>query len=591
MKERSKGIYPFVSFFSFLQVILEDYRKFILKSYDKREKRRHNRFIRKTPSGEKFAKEAISMKERERVLDLVKKGILSSEEALVLLENMATEKDEKQIKKAADQVNVTNPTVDPKEKDKVVDLVDKLESQKEAVDPEITDEDVKAKEAQDHERLEKILDDLATEVNRTSAELDEVNAEIAGVKEEIKEAQEKLMELNTKEELDQLTEEDLTQRAELEAEVKALEASLEERNQEKAALEAELKNIRKEQWTETKERVASKFDIPDDWKDQATDTINQVGEKMSEAGSQLGSFLKKTFSSFSETMNDNVEWKDVSFKVPGVATTKFDHEFNYPTPQASLIDVKVANGNIVFKTWDQPDVKVEGKIKLYGKMDAETPLEAFLERSQIDVDDEVISFQIPNKRVRADLVFYLPERVFDHVSIKLLNGNISVESLKAKDVYAKSTNGTITFNYIEATMLEIEGVNGDIKILDGAILDNIVETVNGTITITATPQNIGVSLINGDVRITAKENTLRKIEASSVNGNVKIAVPNELGIEGTVKTSLGSINSRMTEYEVIREKKERTNQLLQFRRMNDEQMAQINASTTTGNIYLKDTDK
>jgi DUF4097 and DUF4098 domain-containing protein YvlB len=531
------------------------------------------------------------MKERERVLDLVKKGILSSEEALVLLENMATEKDEKQIKKAADQVNVTNPTVDPKEKDKVVDLVDKLENQKEAADPEVTDEDVKAKEAQDHERLEKILDDLATEVNRTSAELDEVNAEIAGVKEEIKEAQEKLMELNTKEELDQLSEEDLTQRAELEAEVKALEVSLEERNQEKAVLEAELKNIRKEQWSETKERVASKFDIPDDWKDQATDTINQVGEKMSEAGSQLGSFLKKTFSSFSETMNDNVEWKDVSFKVPGVATTKFEHEFNYPTPQASLIDVKVANGNIVFKSWDQPDVKVEGKIKLYGKMDAETPLEAFLERSQIDVDDEVISFQIPNKRVRADLVFYLPERVFDHVSIKLLNGNISVESLKAKDVYAKSTNGTITFNYIEATMLEIEGVNGDIRVVDGEILDNIVETVNGTITITATPQNIGVSLINGDVRITAKESTLRKIEASSVNGNVKIALPNELGIEGTVKTSLGSINSRLTEYEVIREKKERTNQLLQFRRMNDEQMAQINASTTTGNVYLKDTDK
>ncbi|MTD42224.1 DUF4097 family beta strand repeat protein [Erwinia sp. CPCC 100877] len=531
------------------------------------------------------------MKERERVLDLVKKGILSSEEALVLLENMATEKDEKQIKKAADQVNVTNPTVDPKEKDKVVDLVDKLENQKESDDPEITDEDVKAKEAQDHERLEKILDDLATEVNRTSVELDEVNVEIAGVKEEIKEAQEKLMELNTKEELDQLSEEDLAQRAELEAEVKALEASLEERNQEKAVLEAELKNIRKEQWSGTKERVASKFDIPEDWKDQATETINQVGEKMSEAGSQLGSFLKKTFSSFTETMNDNVEWKDVSFKVPGVATTKFDHEFNYPTPQASLIDVKVANGNIVFKTWDQPDVKVEGKIKLYGKMDAETPLEAFLERSQIDVDDEVISFQIPNKRVRADLVFYLPERVFDHVSIKLLNGNIAVESLKAKDVYTKSTNGTITFNYIEATMLEVEGVNGDIKVLDGEILDNIIETVNGTITITASPQNIGVSLINGDVRITAKENTLRKIEANSVNGNVKIALPNELGVEGTVKTSLGSINSRMTEYEVIREKKERTNQLLQFRRMNEEQMAQINASTTTGNIYLKDTDK
>lgn len=533
------------------------------------------------------------MKERERVLDLVKKGILSSEEALVLLENMATEKDEKQIKKAADQVNATNPIVETKKNDNIVDLVNKLENQKEEeiVEPEISDEEVKAKETEDRKRLEKILDDLATEANRTSVELDEINAEIAGVKEEIKEVQEKLMELNTKEELSELTNEDLNVRILLDSEIKALEDSLDERIQEKIALEAKLKNIRKEQWSETKDHVTSKFDIPDDWKDQATDTINQVGEKMSEAGSQLGSFLKKTFHSFTETMNENMEWKDVNFKVPGVATTKFDHEFNYPTPQASLIDIKVANGNIVFKTWDQADIKVEGKIKLYGKMDAETPLEAFLERSQIDVDDEVISFQIPNKRVRADLIFYLPERTFDHVSIKLLNGNISVESLKAKDVYAKSTNGSVTFNKTDATMLEIEGVNGDIKVLDGEILDNIIETVNGTVTIAGTPQTIGVSLINGDIRITAKEKKLRKVEASSVNGNVKIALPAELGVEGTVKTSLGSINSRLSDYEVIRKKKERTNQLLQFRRLNNDDMAQINASTTTGNIYLKDTDQ
>ncbi|MGC6768579.1 daptomycin-sensing surface protein LiaX [Enterococcus sp. LJL128] len=537
------------------------------------------------------------MKERERVLDLVKKGILSSEEALVLLENLATEKDEKQIKKAADEVDVTTTTVDSKESDSVADLVNDLENKAESADKEIEDAvesfEEKAKESSEADRknLEKILDELATKANHASVELDEVNAEIAGLKEEIKEAQESLMELNTKEELGELSEEDLARREALETELKALEDNLSDQNQEKVALEAELKNIRKEQWTETKDRVASKFDIPDDWKDQATDTLNQVGEKMSEAGSQLGSFLKKTFNTFTDTINDNVEWKDVNFRVPGVATTKFDHEFNYPSVDASLIDVKVANGNIVFKTWDKEDLKVEGKIKLYGKMDADTPLEAFLERSQIDVDEEVISFQIPNKRVRADLVFYLPERTYDHVSVKLLNGNISVEELKAKDVYTKSTNGSITFNSIDATMLEVEGVNGDIKIYKGEILDNIIETVNGTVTVTATPQNVAVSLINGDVRITAKDDTLRKIEASSVNGNVKIALPDTIGAEGTVKTSLGSINSRMSDYEVVREKKERTNQMLQFRRVNEGTMAQINASTTTGNIYLKDTDK
>lgn len=528
------------------------------------------------------------MRERERVLDLVKKGILSSEEALVLLENMATVKDEQQIEKAANSVNTTN---EAKETDKVAELLNDLENNEEKIDPEITDKEVKDKEKEDLARLEKILDDLATQANHASAELDEVNVEINGVKNELKVAQERVMELNTKEELSELSEDELRERTDLEIEIKTLEDSLDERNQEKFVLEAELKNIRKEQWSGKKEKVASSFEIPDDWKEQASDTINQVGEKMSEAGSQLGSFLKKTFSSFTETMNDNMEWKDVSFRVPGIATTKFDHEFNYPSPKASLIDVKVANGNIIFKSWDKEDVKVEGKIKLYGKMDEETPLESFLERSHIDVDDETISFQIPNKRVRADLVFYLPIRMYDHVSVKLLNGNVTIESLQAKDVYVKSTNGTIEVDSIHATMLEIEGVNGDIKVVDGEILDNIIETVNGTVTVTATPQTIGVSLINGDIRISAKETGLQKINASSVNGNVKIAVPTALGLEGTVKTSLGSINSRLSEYEVVREKKERTNQLLQFRRVNTEYMAQVNASTTTGNIYLKDTDK
>ena len=41
-------------------------------------------------------------------------------------------------------------------------------------------------------------------------------------------------------------------------------------------------------------------------------------------------------------------------------------------------------------------------------MEADTPFEAFLERSEIEVDEERISFQIPNKRIKAELIFYLP---------------------------------------------------------------------------------------------------------------------------------------------------------------------------------------
>lgn len=533
--------------------------------------------VRKTLLSEKFAKEAISMKERERVLELVKKGILTSEEALILLENMATEKDEKQIEKAAEKVDTQNIGTTNKE-DQVADLMDALEKgESEGPTVDSFEENTQDSAEKDRENLERILDELATKANRASSELDEVNAEIAGIKEEIKEVAEEIGTLDTKEELDALTEDEQVQRKDLHVLLAQLEGKLATQSTEKTALEEELKNIRKEQWkgqwNDTKEKVTSQFS--EEWKDQATDTFNQVGGKVAEVGGQVGEFLKKTFNSFSDTMNDNVEWKDIKMKVPGVATTKFEHEFNYPNPQASLIDVKVANGTVVFKTWDQEDVKVEAKIKLYGKMAGDSPMEAFLERSDIDVDDETISFQVPNKRVKADLTFYLPKRTYDHVSVKLLNGNVLVEELTAKDVYTKSTNGTITFKKIDATMLEIEGVNGEIKVLEGTILDNIIETVNGDVSISAAPESLSVSLINGDIRITAKEKTLRRVEASSANGNIKLALPNDLGVEGQVKTNLGSINSRLTDIEVVREKKDRGNQQLHFRRVLEESMAQM----------------
>ncbi len=235
-------------------------------------------------------------------------------------------------------------------------------------------------------------------------------------------------------------------------------------------------------------------------------------------------------------------------------------------------------------------MKVDTHITLYGKMDGE-PFAAFEERSKIEVNDDHILFHVPNKRVRADATFYLPKRVYDHVSMKQLNGNMSIVSLDAKDVYTQSTNGNIEVLNINATMLEVAAVNGNIKIVDGDIMDTIIENVNGGITVQTTPQTIGASLVNGDIKLTFADTRLMKVDASSVNGNVKVALPATLGVEGNAKTSLGKINSRLSEVEVIREKKERLNSFQQFRRVQGDSLAQLELSTTTGNILLKDTDK
>lgn len=504
------------------------------------------------------------MNERERILDLVKKGVLTTEEALVLLENIATEKDEKLIDNEAKQVNYA------------------------------ARDDINKNYQADSQALEEILEKLAEEENRKSVEYDELTVEIQGLRQDMREIEEQLTVFETMEDLEEtLTPEKEAEREQLKKDLAYLKETEEKLVNEKSELNEELKSIKKERRdTQDTERILG-FDIPKDWKNQTNEKINQASGKVEEASRQFGEFLKKTVNAVSSTVSDNVEWKDVNIKVPGVSSHAFTHEFLYPNSTATLIDVKVANGKVAFKTWDQPDVKVVAKIKFYGKLNNNSPFEAFIERSEITVDEENISFQIPNKRLHCDLEFYLPKHLFDHVSVKMLNGDILVEEMLLGDVFLKSTNGTMTVSQVKATMLEVEGVNGNIKVIDSQINDLIGQTVNGEYISKSQIEHSNVSLINGTIKITSNDLETKKIKASVVNGDIKVSVAKQAGVHAMCQTNFGSIKNRMDSVDVIKEKKERMNQKIEFVREDNEQqeeLVELSLNTTTGSIYLKDND-
>ncbi|MGX7419050.1 daptomycin-sensing surface protein LiaX [Carnobacterium gallinarum] len=529
------------------------------------------------------------MKERERILELVKQGIISTEEALVLLENTAHKKGKEAVKKDQENVQKTVITKEPTpSKETTINLEKSPEPILSDIDEVVEEGEARVEQEQneDRARLETILEELANEASGYSVKLDETNKTIEELQTQIKLKKEALMVFETKEELDELTSEDEAQVITIADELVALTDELNILNDTKENLETQLKDVKKQQWGTHKKNISEKFEIPDDWKDSATETMTSVGDKVTEAGTQFGKFMKETFNSVVE----NVDWKDINIRVPGLATTKFEHEFDYPTSEATILDIKVANGDVVFKNWDSNDIKITAKIKIYGKLDVENPFEAFLERSTIEVDDEHLLFHVPNKRIRCDLTFFLPERTYDHTAVKLLNGNLRFEEFDGKDIYAKSTNGNIVFDHLTATMLETEGVNGNVSILESQIRDLLVSSINGGITARGDIKSGSLSTVNGTVRATLTGNDIQRLEASSVNGTVKVAFPATVSIEGTAKSNLGSIQSRIQGVEIIKEKKDRTNQYLEFRRILDSAPMVAKLSTTTGSILMKDTE-
>lgn len=486
------------------------------------------------------------MNERERILDLVKQGVITSQEALVLLENL----------------------------DKAKTVVDS--HQAETPQPDV-DQNTQTEQPDENEN-EAELSALNTQIAEVAGSLDAATAQDKAIAAKISANNEQIIVLDTMEDLDTLTEAKYQERGDLKQENNELKAQREALAAQIDQYKDQLADLNRQKRALTKQHFTDKV-LPDDWQDQAKDALNDLGKTMESAGNQFTNLFKKTMNN----VLDNVDWKDVTVKVPGLATEKFNHTFTYPDTQASVLDLKVANGDVTLRPWDQEDIQVDATIKLFGKMDGATPLESFLDRSHIDVNDDHFVFQVPNRRIQADLIISLPRRTYDHVNVRLLNGGVQMQDLKGKDFYVKNANGDLSFGNLTATMLETQGVNGSLKVNGGDIHDLMFETVNGDIKLHTTPKKANLQTVNGTVRLTL-DHDFDQLTASSVNGNVKLAAPQSVALSGEVKTRFGMVKSRMSNQDVEPNSKHVTLD------RPGTGVGHVEITTTSGNIQLKDTD-
>jgi DUF4097 and DUF4098 domain-containing protein YvlB/exonuclease VII large subunit len=577
------------------------------------------------------------MNERERILDLVKQGILSTEEGLDLLESLAKKEEEKHVKKEFSTEEKITPANDKS-------LDEEIEKELEDLDEEIDRISEEVEQTEDEEvqsELEEELEELANEVNQYSADLDRVNEKLSEAKGELRDAEEELREIKEerleekKEAIDDLTEdienlqkelrliesiEEVDNREEIEQikdEIVTLQEELEELKaeddeevqgtiekleeqiaqakedvsayqEEKAEIMRKLHSSKMKQWTTRAKQVSKRLEIPEEWKEGASEAIEKAGEQIEITGKDLGGFIRNTIQS-AKGVFDHVEWTDMNIRVPKLSATEFEHEWLFEDSTATILDFKNANGNVKFESSTTEDIKISAKIKLYGKMDEETPLEAFNARAIIEEDEDKLTFHVPNKRVAADMIVYLPERTYDYLAVNLLNGNVTSDPLKVKDIYVKSTNGNITFYNLEATMLETKGTNGEVTLKGATLRDLLVSTVNGSIRFKGAAQSSDVSTTNGDIRFTLTGDEATRVKSTSVNGNVKIAIPESVGVEGEAKTVFGKVKSRLSGVNASEEKAQNKH-AFSFHREGAQEELKLFAKTTTGNVLLKDTE-
>lgn len=590
------------------------------------------------------------MSERERILELVREGVISVDEGLDLLENVANKEsqktDEKEFTSDSRSENVadedTNKTnAEPKMEEP---LFGEMHEEKETSEAQ-TEEDSEAEtenNAEDMKQFEDEIENLANELNQYSVQIDTLNESLTELRSELTEAEETLEErkenmtedyeetrdalksdvvnlqkeielisamdeVDSTEELKSLNEDVTAALEELEAheneavtdeEISALEerveslrAEIKEMTAEKNKLLKEVHSIKMKQWTTKAKQMSENLDIPEEWREGANKTFTKANDIFGETSKTIGDVFRQTVRTTKDTF-ENIDWKDidVNFNFAREAKVNFEHEWLFEDTTATILDFKNANGKIQFKPSMNDNIKINAKIKIHGDVEEATPLDAFETRSVVKIDEDKFTFHVPNKRVVADMIIYLPERDYDYIRSNSFNGDVSFYDVKARDIYVKATNGDILFDGLDATMLEVKGTNGDITLKNVKLRDLLVSTVNGDARVIGYVKSSDINTTNGDIRLTLSGEKLIRIAGGSVNGDVKISLPAESGLEIEAKSTFGKVKSRLTNVDTALGKEKKRNKH-SIRRVGTGDICRINVQTTTGNILFKDSDK
>nr|WP_225353434.1 DUF4097 family beta strand repeat-containing protein [Lacticaseibacillus thailandensis] len=236
---------------------------------------------------------------------------------------------------------------------------------------------------------------------------------------------------------------------------------------------------------------------------------------------------------------DNVDWHDVTRRLPGGQSRRGTKTFDFADCAASVVAVTVASGSVRYRTWNKAGFRITANVRVYGRSDSE-PVRALLDHSVIRADADQLTFSVEDKRLTVDLDVQLPRRSFDHFDTQVLNGDVGFDDVHGQDFYVKLANGNLRAHTLSASMFEVENVNGDVSLRGLRAQDAVLSTVNGDLTVMGTVNALHFQTVNGVARADLHA-AAETIVGASVNGNVSVSLPRTAALSGNLQTKFGHV--------------------------------------------------
>lgn len=131
----------------------------------------------------------------------------------------------------------------------------------------------------------------------------------------------------------------------------------------------------------------------------------------------------------------------------------------------------------------------------------------------------------------------------DSMDLEVVSARLEVSDVQAQSIEIEAVSGAVELAGIKARALDLETVSGRTR-LDGLEVDELsVEGVSGTLEITDSAlQDVDCALISGTMRIEPGAG-IRSINASTVSGSIRIALPEMPGFTAQYSEGSGRFQS------------------------------------------------
>lgn len=272
-------------------------------------------------------------------------------------------------------------------------------------------------------------------------------------------------------------------------------------------------------------------------------------------------------------------------------SVEISHIFQHGNVELKDVDIDVANGSVKIIPWDQADVRIECRAKVYRVENQDQARETFLKDAIFSIEGGKLRFATQQKWMKVDTLIYVPQVEYERVRARLFNGPISCDRLNVVDLRAKTANGKISFSGISGKRAEVETANGQIKFLSSMMDEVEAETINGAIKLDGDFVKIELESFNGNVSTNLYGNRGESFSAKATTGHVDLYVPKDVAASGELKTNLGGINVLLDGVQILDEKNEMVQKQLRFQSINQpDKVLKIFADTKTGSINIHKSD-